>query len=184
MTARDSARDQAREKWQHRGDGRPAFAVDPGPGRESVWDYPRPPRVERDSRRVEVRTGTVLLADTVRSLRVLETASPPTFYLPVEDIQRELLLRAPGRSECEWKGTASYWALASSEESEQAIAWNYAAPLQGFELIAGHMAFYPGRVECRLAGERVEPQAGGFYGGWVTSEIVGPFKGESGTGRW
>ena len=125
-----------------------------------------------------------MLADSVRSLRVLETASPPTFYLPAEDVRLDLLVRAAGQSECEWKGTASYWLLARSEESDRKIAWSYGAPLAGFERLVDYVAFYPGRVACRLAGERVQPQPGGFYGGWVTAEIAGPYKGGPGTETW
>ncbi|MGE4653001.1 MAG: Stf0 family sulfotransferase [Myxococcota bacterium] len=176
--------ERAQAKWQYRGRVRPAFAEEPGPGRESVWDYPRPPRIERDTRRVEVRVGEVVLADSVRALRVLETAGPPTFYLPAEDVRVDRLLRAAGRSECEWKGSADYWSLAAAAGTDGRVAWSYPVPRPGFEALAGHFAFYPGRMECRLGDERVRPQPGGFYGGWVTSEIAGPFKGEAGSEDW
>jgi len=176
--------ERARAKWRHRGGPRPAFAEEPGPGRESVWDYPRPPRIDFDTRRVEVCAGGLGLADTARALRVLETASPPTFYLPMEDVRLERLVRAAQRSACEWKGSAHYWTLLDDSAGAGPVAWGYAHPLAGFERLAGHLAFYPGRVECRVAGERVRPQPGSFYGGWVTSEITGPFKGEPGSEDW
>lgn len=169
--------------WQFRGQQRPPFALEPGPGRESVWDYPRPPRLESDRRRVEVRSGAILLAATTRSYRVLETASPPTYYVPPADVDWGRLLDLPNHSFCEWKGTARYWALAGGRTS-LAVAWAYPEPTPAFEAIRGYVSFYPGAVECYLDGERVQPQGGGFYGGWVTSEIVGPFKGEPGTGGW
>ena len=178
------ARELSRAKWEYRGRRRPDFAEVPGPDRESVWDYPRPPRVEADGRRVEVRTGDLVLADTTRALRVLETASPPTFYLPAADVRKDLLVRTGERSFCEWKGDAEHWALAGDGETERSIAWRYPAPLAGFEELANCFAFYPARVECWLAGERVRPQPGSYYGGWVTSELTGPFKGEPGSEGW
>ncbi|MCL4799453.1 MAG: DUF427 domain-containing protein [Burkholderiales bacterium] len=169
--------------WEYRGQKRPPFAEAPGPGQESVWDYPRPPRLVADARRVEVRAGGATIARSARAVRVLETASPPTFYLPPEDVDRTLLVPAPGRSVCEWKGAARYWALAHAPE-EGAVAWSYPDPVPAFAALRDHLAFYPGRVECYVAGERVRPQAGRFYGGWITRELAGPFKGEPGTERW
>jgi uncharacterized protein (DUF427 family) len=169
--------------WTYRGQKRPDFAIEPGPGRESVWDYPRPPKIEQDNREVVVRSGRHELARTVRPLRVLETASPPTFYIPPEDANLDLLVAAQGSSVCEWKGRAVYWALASGE-SRSAVGWSYPDPTPAFRAIRDHLSFYPGRVECFVGGERVRPQPGAFYGGWVTSEIVGPFKGEPGTEWW
>jgi len=168
--------------WNLTAQKRPDFALEPGPGQESVWDYPRPPIARRDNRLVEVRDGDTLIAGTSSSFRVMETASPPTFYIPPEDVKRDLLVRTPGSSICEWKGAAQYWALASDPDTP--IAWTYARPRARFDMIKDFFAFYPGRIECFVAGERVEPQPGRFYGGWVTSEIVGPFKGEPGTGHW
>lgn len=175
---------QAREKWQFRGDSRPDFADAPGPGQESVWDYPRPPRVERDERQVEVAWGGVTLAESRRALRVLETASPPVFYLPPEDVSGHNLEPSPRSSICEWKGAARYWSIRVGDKLIRDVAWSYTEPLPGYEAIAGYFSFYPGRVECRVGGVRVAPQPGGFYGGWVTPEIVGPFKGEPGTEWW
>ena len=146
-----------------------------------MWDYPRPPVVLSNSRQVEVRHGDRLVATTVRALRVCETASPPTFYLPSDDVRRDALRPAAGQSFCEWKGQAAYWSLL---DSEVPVAWSYAAPSLSFAALRGCVSFYPGRIECYVDGERVRPQPGGFYGGWITSDIVGPFKGEPGTGHW
>lgn len=173
-----------REKWKHTGASRPQFAVEPGAGQESVWDYPRPPRLQRDKRHVEVVAGGVTIADTRHAIRVLETASPPTFYLPPEDVRMEYLEPSPHTSLCEWKGRASYWSLRVGETLVEDAGWSYPAPFEGYAAIANYLSFYPARVEAYVSGHRVEPQPGGFYGGWVTSEIVGPFKGEPGTGWW
>lgn len=176
---------RARAMWRYVGEERPPFAVAPRPGQESVWDYPRPPRLAPDAREVVVRCGGVEIARTVRSLRLLETASPPTFYLPAADVHVEWLEPAPGSSHCEWKGTAAYWALRLPDGTglDDAV-WSYAAPLAPYEALAGHFAFYPNRFECFVAGERVRPQPGHFYAGWITDELVGPFKGEPGSGGW
>lgn len=168
--------------WTNTGDERPPFALEPGPGQESVWDYPRPPRIDPDRRRVVVGDPSDPLADTTAAVRILETASPPTFYIPPDDVRTERLVLADGRSFCEWKGEARYWRLADTPGDP--IGWTYPTPLPDFLSIAEWFAFYPGRIECRVDGELVRPQAGGFYGGWVTSEIVGPHKGEPGTGGW
>lgn len=164
--------------WRWTGNERPPFATSPATGQESVWDYPRPPRIERDARRVVVRAGDALVADTRRALRVLETASPPTFYLPLSDL-RASLRPAPGASSCEWKGRARYWSLGST-----VVAWSYEDPLPGFEALRDHAGFYPGRVACSVDGVRVVSQPGGFYAGWITPEIVGPWKGDGDTGGW
>lgn len=159
-------------------------AITPGPGQESVWAYPRPPRVERSDQLVEVRVGDRTIARSTRAVRVLETASPPTWYLPAEDIEPGALVPSFGRTVCEWKGEARYFAVrVDGVEIEQA-AWSYPTPWEGFEEIADHVAFYPARVACFVDGERVRPQEGGFYGGWVTEDIVGPWKGVPGTGHW
>ncbi len=170
--------------WRYSGQGRPDFALEPGDGQESVWDYPRPPRLVPDGRRVQVHCRGRVIADSRRTYRVLETASPPTFYIPPSDAVAERLRPVPGRSYCEWKGAASYWGLADQGSTGEAIGWSYPESTADFAPIAGYFAFYPARAECRIDGERVQPQPGGFYGGWVTHEIVGPFKGEPGTGQW
>jgi uncharacterized protein (DUF427 family) len=168
--------------WKNTGRSRPDNAVAPGPGQESVWDYPRPPELQHDSRLVEVKNGDVVVASTTAALRILETASPPTFYVPAEDVDLDQLVEVAGSSVCEWKGRAVYWALAHAPELP--VAWSYPRPRPRFDRIQNHLAFYPGRVECYVDGERVQAQAGGFYGGWITSEVVGPFKGDPGTGHW
>jgi uncharacterized protein (DUF427 family) len=165
--------------WKWTGNGRPPFAIEPSDGQESVWDYPRPPRIERDSRKLVVRAVDAVIAETNAALRVLETASPPTFYLPFADVRTDRLVAAAGASWCEWKGRARYWSL-----DAQTIAWSYDDPLPGFESLRDHFGFYPGRVACTVGGIRVEPQPGGFYAGWITPEIVGPWKGADGTEGW
>lgn len=165
--------------WQHTGQQRPDFADEPKPGEESVWDYPRPPAIVDDHRVVRVLAldGTLLARSSI-SKRVLETASPPTFYLPVEALQADLTPVA-GSSFCEWKGKAEYFAYA-----DQRLAWRYAKPTQAFAELAGWFSFYPAQCQCFVAGQNVRAQAGGFYGGWITDEIVGPYKGEPGRSGW
>ena len=170
--------------WKFRGQQRPDFAIEPAPDQESVWDYPRPPALVGDERRVKILSPAgEILVDTDRSWRVLETASPPTFYVGRDDVRVESLAPAPGRSFCEWKGEATYWALAGQPRG-QAVAWSYETPSRRFSDLKGALGFYPDRVQCFVGGERVRAQLGGFYGGWVTDEIVGPYKGEPGTGGW
>ena len=169
--------------WKYTGKDRPSFAVVPGAGQESVWDYPRPPALVPDSRLVEVRFGDIVLASSKRTHRVLETASPPTFYLPADDVHADLLVAVPGQSFCEWKGAAKYWGIAARPDLGP-VGWSYPAPTPAFEVLQGAFSFYPGRVACFVDEERVQPQPGGFYGGWITEEIVGPVKGEPGTGHW
>ena len=168
--------------WNFRGERRPSIAVEPGEGQESVWDYPRPPAIRADSRLVEVKQDDVVIARSTHSYRVCETASPPAFYLPPQDIDLNQLVSVRGSSYCEWKGSAIYWALASMPD--QPVAWSYPKPRARFRKLRDYLSFYPGRIECSVAGERVRPQAGGFYGGWITSEVTGPFKGDPGTGNW
>ena len=169
--------------WEFSGGRRPDFAATPSPGQESVWDYPRPPALVRDDREVTVMANGAELARSRRCFRVLETASPPTWYVPAQDVAQQQLLAAPGSSFCEWKGAAIYWCLAANPTSEP-VAWSYPEPARAFAELAGAYAFYPGRVECFVDGERVRPQPGHFYGGWVTDDIAGPWKGEPGTGHW
>ncbi len=169
--------------WKYRGQVRPDFAEEPGEGQESVWDYPRPPRVVQDSRLVEVRIGDTLVASTRSAIRILETASPPTFYLPARDVFSATLVPAPGSSFCEWKGAAQYWALAD-DPAKGVVGWSYKSPRAPFAAIRSHFSFYPEKLACHVDGERVRPQPGGFYGGWLTDEIVGPVKGSPGTSGW
>lgn len=170
--------------WKFLGAQRPSFAKEPAKGEESVWDYPRPPKCSLDSREVSVTAGKQEIARTVRAVRVMETASPPTFYIPAADIDLSVLRRMQGSSFCEWKGQATYWSLESPSSRIPNVGWSYEQPTKPFEPITDYLSFYPGVVECFVSGERVRPQPGGFYGGWVTSEIVGPFKGEAGTSGW
>ena len=176
--------EKARLQWRWRGGGRPAFAIEPKPGQESVWDYPRPPRLELDTREVVVSWGPIEVARTTRAIRVLETSHPPSFYLPWGDVARKLFQEAPGSSVCEWKGPARYWSLFDGVRSLGSVAWSYPRPLPGAEELADCVAFYATRLECRVGGAPVSPQPGGFYGGWVTPELVGPFKGEPGSSGW
>jgi len=169
--------------WKYRGQKRPDFANVPGPGQESVWDYPRPPKLAPDGRLVEVYSDDVLVASSSRTYRVLETASPPSFYLPPKDVNWEVLSVAPGSSVCEWKGLAKYWAL-SSNSKVRVVGWSYPDPTPSFEQIRDYVSFYPDALACYVAGERVRAQPGQFYGGWITGEIVGPVKGEPGTEHW
>ncbi|MBK9121946.1 MAG: DUF427 domain-containing protein [Chloroflexi bacterium] len=159
--------------------------IQPTQGQESVWDYPRPPRVERVSKRIVIEIAGVTLADTTGAYRVLETSHPPVYYLPQSDIRMEYLQRTPRTSFCEFKGSATYWAVAVGDRIEPNAAWGYLDPAPGFEPIAGYIAFYAGRMDrCTVDGETVEAQPGDFYGGWITSDVVGPFKGGAGTWGW
>jgi len=174
---------QGRAKWRWTGAARPEFAAEPGAGQESVWDYSRPPRLERDVRLVEVRARDVLVARTERAVRVLETASPPTFYLPRADVVAELT-SAASDSRCEWKGEATYWNVVAGGQVAEQAAWSYPDPFDDFAELAGLVSFYPARFACTLGGVAVAPQPGRFYGGWVTPELTGPFKGEPGSEDW
>lgn len=149
-----------------------------------MWDYPRPPRLALDDRDVVVKLGPLVVATTRRAIRVLETASPPSFYLPWADVAAGLLESAAGTSWCEWKGEARYWSLVTPAGRLERVGWSYPAPSPGFAAIREHVAFYASRLECFVAGERVRPQPGAFYSGWITAEVVGPFKGEPGTAGW
>jgi uncharacterized protein (DUF427 family) len=157
----------------------------PGPGQESVWDYPRPPRLERSSKHVRVVFNGETIADSHRALRVLETSHPPVYYIPLGDVTAENLAPTDRSTFCEWKGAARYFTLVAGDERAIDAAWYYPDPSPAFAAIKDCVAFYPSRVEaCYVDGERVESQAGDFYGGWITRDIVGPFKGEPGTWGW
>lgn len=157
----------------------------PGPGQESVWDYPRPPRLENVCKRVTVLPGGVTIADTTAAKRVLETSHAPVYYIPPQDIDMACLKLAGGGSICEWKGRAQYFDVEAGGRSASGAAWAYPNPTPAFVLIKDYVAFYAGMMDaCFVNGERVQPQPGGFYGGWITSDIVGPFKGEPGTMWW
>ena len=163
----------------------PIQRITPGPGQESVWDYPRPPRVEPVRDRIRVVVDGITVADTTRALRVVETAGAPVYYLPPDDVRTDLLQATGHQTVCEWKGRATYHALVTPRRVVQDVAWTYPDPLPGYEAIRDHVAFYAGMVdEAWVGDELARPQAGGFYGGWVTSRIVGPIKGDPGTFGW
>ena len=155
-----------------------------GRPRESVWDYPRPPRIEPVERRVRVSLGGVEIADSIGACRVLETAGAPAVYVPAADVTTGALRAGSGSSMCEWKGAASYFDVVAGAHVASNAAWCYRNPSPAFRAIADWVSFYPALLDCRLDHEPVEPQPGGFYGGWVTAEITGPIKGEPGSGGW
>jgi uncharacterized protein (DUF427 family) len=152
---------------------------------ESVWDYPRPPRVEPVSFHITVTHRGVTLVSTNASVRVLETSHPPTYYLPIDDFAKGVLVPVDGNTFCEFKGVATYFDLVVGDERIERAAWTYENPSPGFESLAGKVALYASRVdECRVGDEVVIPQEGDFYGGWITRNIEGPFKGAPGTRGW
>jgi uncharacterized protein (DUF427 family) len=159
--------------------------IAPGPGQESVWDYPRPPRLEATTRRLRVVLAGVVVADTRRGHRVLETSHPPVFYFPPDDVDARCLRAAAGQSFCEWKGEARYHDVIVGDVARPRAAWSYPRPTAAFAPIAGALAFYAAPFDaCLVDDERVTPQPGGFYGGWITGELIGPFKGAPGSGGW
>ncbi len=159
--------------------------VEPKSGQESVWDYPRPPRVEPVAERLRVVFAGITIADTTRGLRVLETSHPPTYYIPAADVRSDLLSPAPGRSLCEFKGQATYWTLEAGGHRAEAAAWSYPDPWPAYRQLKDRLCFYASRVDaCFVGEERVQAQAGDFYGGWITGRVVGPFKGAAGTMGW
>ena len=178
------ASETRREDFDVRYDGAMQDAV-PDANRESVWDYPRPPRVEPCHRVVRVEFNGRVLAETCRALRLLETSHPPTYYIPKADLRADLLSANARRSFCEYKGVASYWDIRDGSKVSIAAAWSYPSPNEPYAALCDHFAFYPGRVEaCFVDGERVQAQEGDFYGGWITSDIIGPFKGGPRTAGW
>jgi uncharacterized protein (DUF427 family) len=143
-----------------------------------VWDYPRPPSADVSPRHVVVELGGIVLADTTRAVRVCETSHPPVYYVPRADVSDGVLERADGSSWCEWKGAATYWDAVVDGRRVPAVGWSYEEPARGYQQLRGAVAFYPGKVDRALVdGEVVRPQPGDFYGGWITAEVVGPFKG-------
>ena len=153
--------------------------------KESVWDYPRPPRIEPSSKLIRVVFNSRTIVETNRASRVLETSHPPVYYIPPGDIQQRFLSRTEHQSYCEFKGLATYYTLKVREKVAENAAWSYHNPSIGYDSIKDHVAFYPGRVDaCYVDNERVHAQEGDFYGGWITSDIDGPFKGGPGTLVW
>ena len=151
---------------------------------EDVQTYPRPPALEPVPHRIKVVLGGRIITDTEKALRVLETHHAPTYYIPREDIAAQLF-PAHGRSHCEWKGTARYFDVRVDGRSAKKAAWTYDAPTTAFAALAGHVAFYAGKMDrCSVGGVLVEPQPGDFYGGWTTPNLTGIVKGGPGTRHW
>ncbi len=162
-----------------------AQRITPRPGQESVWDYPRPPRVEPIDHHIQIVFDDRTIADTRHALRVLETSHPPVYYLPPQDVCVDLLRECKGHSWCEWKGAARYYSLAVGERVAEKAAWSYPNPTPAFAAIQSHLAFYAHLMDaCYVDGQLAEPQPGNFYGGWITPDIVGPFKGIPGSAGW
>ncbi|MEP9402974.1 DUF427 domain-containing protein [Sphingomonas sp. VNH70] len=157
----------------------------PGPGQESVWDYPRPAIAEPTARHIRIVHAGRVIADTRRAVRTLETSHPPSYYIPPADIATDLLRPAAGRSLCEWKGQARYWDVVVGDVRLAAVGWSYADPAPAFALLRDHVAFYAAPFDrCTVDGVAVVPQPGGFYGGWITPDLAGPYKGGPGTMGW
>jgi len=174
----------ARAQWGWRGKIRPPFAEIPKQDQISVWDFPRPPELIPEKREILVYWGKTLVAQTRSACAVRETSHPPTFYLPMSDVHDELLRPAGQGSFCEWKGPALYWDLVDAERRLSRVAWSYPQPLAGAEPLADCIAFYSHHLDCTVDGAQVTPQAGGFYGGWITPDLAGPFKGEPNSSEW
>lgn len=152
---------------------------------ESVWDYPRPPKLEAIDAHIEIVYQGIKIADTKGAYRVLETSHPPVYYLPPDDVQMEYLTPVAGQSFCEWKGVAKYYNVQVGDQVLSKVAWYYPEPTEKFGAIAHYIAFYASPMDgCYVNGEKVTPQPGNFYGGWITSNLIGPFKGEPGSWGW
>lgn len=162
------------------GKQQPTLIPTPGTGQVWVSDYPLPPAIEENYRRVEIYADKQLIADSSVGFRVLATANAPTYYLPGDDVAMQALVQLQVHSHCQWKGKADYWAL-RDDPQRQAVAWRYQQPLEAFAPLAGCFAFYAAPLRCLLDGERVQPQPGDFSGGWVTRDITGPFKDANGS---
>lgn len=159
--------------------------IEPQPGQESVWDYPRPPALDDCPKRIQIIFNDVVIVDTQGAKRILETSHPPTYYLPPDDVQMQYLQPTPRSSFCEWKGAAQYFTLTVGDRRVENVAWCYPNPTPEFADLQNYLAFYCAPMDRCLVGEEIaQPQPGGFYGGWVTSDVVGPFKGEPGTWGW
>jgi len=159
--------------------------IEPAPGQESVWDYPRPPALEATSNLLRVEFGGLTIAETTHAFRVLETSQPPAYYFPPDDVDLSHLVATSQRTFCEWKGQAHYFTVVAGDRESPDAVWSYGSPVERFAPITGYLAFYPQRVDaCFVDGELVQANEGGFYGGWITSKIVGPFKGGPGSAGW
>lgn len=159
--------------------------IEPKVGQESVWDYPRPPKLERTNKHLKIVFGGEIIAETNRAFRVLETSHPPIYYFPPEAVRTEFLTPNEAASFCEWKGRAGYYDLKVGEKLVGNAGWYYSNPTKSFAEIKNHIAFYPSKMDsCFVDDELVNAQAGDFYGGWITKNVVGPFKGGAGTFGW
>ncbi|BAZ38946.1 hypothetical protein NIES4101_48920 [Calothrix sp. NIES-4101] len=160
--------------------------IEPKPGQESVWDYPRPPRLEDSKKHIQIIFNGETIVDTCNAKRILETSHPPVYYIPPADIKLEyLIIQTSQSSFCEWKGNAKYYSLCVGDREIENTAWFYPEPTSRFASIKNYVAFYAHTMDaCYVDGEKVTPQPGNFYGGWVTSDIVGPFKGLPGSWGW
>ena len=158
---------------------------EPGPNEESVWDYPRPPALEPTDRRVRVVFNDTTIADTTDAKRILETSHPPVYYLPPDDVATEHLSRENRTTMCEFKGRAVYYTLTVGDRSVSQAAWQYPSPVERYAALQDHFAFYLSKIDAGyVGGEQARAQEGDFYGGWITDDIVGPFKGGAGTMGW
>ena len=159
--------------------------IEPAPGQESVWDYPRPPALEQTTSVLRVEFGGVTIAETTRGYRVLETSQPPAYYFTPDDVAMEHLVASAHRTFCEWKGQAHYYTVVVDDDEAPDAVWSYSSPIERFNPIKCYLAFYPQRMDaCYVDDELVQANEGGFYGGWITSSIVGPFKGGPGSAGW
>jgi uncharacterized protein (DUF427 family) len=152
---------------------------------EDVWSYPRPPALQPVAKPIRIEFAGRVIAETTGAYRVLETSHPPVYYLPPDAFTGCTLELAPGRSFCEWKGSARYWTIRAGDQVAERVAWSYPDPTPDFAAIAEYLAVYAGPMDgCFVDGERVTPQPGGFYGGWITADLKGPFKGGPGSMGW
>lgn len=174
-----------KQYWRNPEREHPNDIIVPGPGQESVWDYPRPPAIRSVAVRLQVWFAGAPIADTTHGSCVLETASPPVYYFPQEDVRRDFLNPMIHTTLCEWKGVATYWNISIRGRRQEAICWSYDNPEPEYKRLKRHFAFYPSLVDaCYVGEEQALPQPGDYYGGWVTANIVGPFKGSIGTQHW
>lgn len=163
----------------------PIRPVVPNPNQESVWDYPRPPRLEPTPKHLQVIFNGVIIAETKRALRLLETSHPPSYYFPPEEVKLEYFQAVARHTFCEFKGAASYYTISVNGKTAVNAAWYYAHPTPNYAALTNYIAFYPALMDaCYADGELARPQDGGFYGGWITHDVVGPFKGSPGTEWW
>jgi uncharacterized protein (DUF427 family) len=160
------------------------LAITPQPDQESVWNYPRPPLLQAIDKHIQIVFNGKTIADSYKAYRVLETSHPPVYYLPPADIQMQYLQITARSSFCEWKGNAFYYHVVVNDAQIENAAWAYPSPTENFLAIAGYLAFYAQNMTCYIDNELVTPQPGGFYGGWITKNIVGPFKGSPGSWGW